>query len=84
MASRVRRVPTAFEALSFPAEEAEHLRIRADLMIEVREFIQRKRLTQAQDAKLLGVSRKGLYLKRLRYGLDIERPKNGTEVASAI
>jgi DNA-binding NtrC family response regulator len=34
-----------------------------------------------EAAKLLGVSRKGLYLKRLRYGLDIERPKNGSEVA---
>jgi DNA-binding NtrC family response regulator len=34
-----------------------------------------------EAAKLLGVSRKGLYLKRLRYGLEIERPKNGSEVA---
>ncbi|PYR63288.1 MAG: sigma-54-dependent Fis family transcriptional regulator, partial [Acidobacteria bacterium] len=33
-----------------------------------------------EAAKLLGVSRKGLYLKRLRYGLEIERPTNG-EVA---
>jgi DNA-binding NtrC family response regulator len=34
-----------------------------------------------EAAKLLGVSRKGLYLKRLRYGLEIERPKNGSGVA---
>jgi DNA-binding NtrC family response regulator len=34
-----------------------------------------------EAAKLLGVSRKGLYLKRLRYGMEIERPKNGSEVA---
>ena len=34
-----------------------------------------------EAAKLLGVSRKGLYLKRLRYGIEIERPKNGSEVA---
>jgi DNA-binding NtrC family response regulator len=27
-----------------------------------------------EAAKLLGVSRKGLYLKRLRYGMEIERP----------
>ena len=27
-----------------------------------------------EAAKLLGVSRKGLYLKRLRFGLQIERP----------
>jgi DNA-binding NtrC family response regulator len=34
-----------------------------------------------EAAKLLGVSRKGLYLKRLRYGMEIDRPKNGSEVA---
>jgi DNA-binding NtrC family response regulator len=34
-----------------------------------------------EAAKLLGISRKGLYLKRLRYGMEIDRPKNGTEVA---
>jgi DNA-binding NtrC family response regulator len=37
-----------------------------------------------EAAKLLGLSRKGLYLKRLRYGLDVERAEraaNGTEVA---
>jgi DNA-binding NtrC family response regulator len=27
-----------------------------------------------EAAKLLGVSRKGLYLKRLRYGMEIDRP----------
>src|SRR2546423_4682848 len=34
-----------------------------------------------EAAKLLGLSRKGLYLKRLRYGMEIDRPKNATEVA---
>jgi len=34
-----------------------------------------------EAAKLLGLSRKGLYLKRLRYGMEIDRPKSGTEVA---
>jgi DNA-binding NtrC family response regulator len=34
-----------------------------------------------EAAKLLGLSRKGLYLKRLRYGMAIDRPKNETEVA---
>src|SRR5204863_7093379 len=29
-----------------------------------------------EAAKLLGLSRKGLYLKRLRYGMDIDRPKH--------
>ncbi|HEV8573823.1 MAG TPA: sigma-54 dependent transcriptional regulator [Dehalococcoidia bacterium] len=33
-----------------------------------------------EAAKLLGLSRKGLYLKRLRYGMEIDRPKSGIEV----
>jgi DNA-binding NtrC family response regulator len=34
-----------------------------------------------EAARLLGLSRKGLYLKRLRYGLTVERAENGSEVA---
>jgi DNA-binding NtrC family response regulator/tetratricopeptide (TPR) repeat protein len=34
-----------------------------------------------EAAKLLGLSRKGLYLKRLRYGMDIDRPKHASGVA---
>ena len=34
-----------------------------------------------EAARLLRVSRKGLYLKRLRYGMDIDRPKRDTDVA---
>ena len=34
-----------------------------------------------EAAKLLGLSRKGLYLKRLRYGMEIERTKGDGEVA---
>ena len=45
-----------FEDVGFDRDEAESLRIRADLMIEPSEFIRRKRLTQAQAAKLFGVS----------------------------
>ena len=45
-----------FEDVGFNREEAESLRIRADLMMELSEFIRRKRLTQAQAAKLFGVS----------------------------
>ena len=45
-----------FEDLGFNREEAESLRIRAGLMMELSEFIRRRRLTQAQAAKLLGVS----------------------------
>lgn len=45
-----------FADLGFGKETAENLRIRADLMIELREVIRRKGLTQAQAAKLFGVS----------------------------
>lgn len=45
-----------FEDLRFDRDEAESLRIRADLMIELSEFIRRKHLTQVSAAKLLGVS----------------------------
>ena len=34
-----------------------------------------------EAAKRLGVSRKGLYLKRLRFGMEIDRPKSDIEVA---
>jgi DNA-binding NtrC family response regulator/tetratricopeptide (TPR) repeat protein len=34
-----------------------------------------------EAAKLLGLSRKGLYLKRLRFGMEIDRPRGEAEVA---
>jgi DNA-binding NtrC family response regulator len=34
-----------------------------------------------EAAKLLGLSRKGLYLKRLRFGMEIDRTKDAGEVA---
>ena len=45
-----------FADLGFEKQTAENLRIRADLMIELRDLIRRKGLTQAQAAKLFGVS----------------------------
>lgn len=45
-----------FADLGFDRETAENLRIRADLMIELREIIQRRGLTQTQSAKFFGVS----------------------------
>ncbi len=46
----------AFVDLGFSAEEAAILQMRADLMGQVRKVIQRRRLTQAKAAELLGVS----------------------------
>jgi predicted XRE-type DNA-binding protein len=51
-----RSTGNVFEDLGFDKETAENLRIRSALMIEIEQFIRRRRLTQAQAAKLLGVS----------------------------
>lgn len=51
-----RSTGNVFEDLGFEREAAENLRVRADLMVELRDFIQGERLTQAQAAKVFGVS----------------------------
>jgi predicted XRE-type DNA-binding protein len=51
-----RRTQTAFEALGYPPEEAEHLRIRADLMLALGELIAERGWTQAEAARALGVT----------------------------
>ena len=45
-----------FRDLGFSAEEAEHLLIRADLLIELQKAIASRGLTQAKAAKLLRVT----------------------------
>ena len=45
-----------FRDLGFSAVEAEHLRVRAELMLALERLIARRRLAQARAAKLLGVS----------------------------
>ncbi len=44
-----------FRDVGFPRREAEHLRIRADLLIGLQETIKARRLTQTAAAELLGV-----------------------------
>ncbi len=57
MATKIRRSSgNVFKDLGFPAEEAEHLRIRADLMIALSRVIDDRDLTQVKAAKLFGVS----------------------------
>ena len=51
-----RSTGNVFEDLGFDREEAENLRIRAELMIELRDLIHRRGLTQFRAAKLFGVS----------------------------
>lgn len=45
-----------FADLGFAPDEAEHLKLRAQLMAAVRQVIEQRQLTQAQAAKLLGVT----------------------------
>ena len=45
-----------FRDLGFGPEEAENLRVRSHLMIELSKLIKARRLTQAQAAKLFGVT----------------------------
>jgi predicted XRE-type DNA-binding protein len=45
-----------FRDLGFPREEAAHLLIRTDLMLDIERILKKRRLTQAKAATLLGVS----------------------------
>ncbi len=45
-----------FRDLGFGPKEAESLRLRAQLMVELRRLIQARKLTQNSAAKLLGVT----------------------------
>ena len=57
MSTRMHRsTDNVFANLGFPAEEAESLRIRADLMIALGKLLAARRLTQVAAAALLGVS----------------------------
>lgn len=57
MSTRIRRGhENVFRDLGFSPDEAENLRVRSDLMIELTKLIEERRLTQVQAAKLFGVS----------------------------
>jgi predicted XRE-type DNA-binding protein len=45
-----------FRDLGFPPRKAEHLLVRADLMIRIEQELGSRGLTQAKAAKLLGVT----------------------------
>ena len=45
-----------FQDLGFPGEEADNLRIRSALMVEITEHIRQAELTQKAAAELLGVA----------------------------
>lgn len=57
MAIKVERSSgNVFRDLGFSPEEADNLRVRAELMVEVSRLIKRRKLTQAAAAKLMGVT----------------------------
>src|SRR5712691_4696735 len=57
MAMRVHRSSgNVFRDLGFTDDEAENLRVRSDLMMSLSKLIEDRSLTQAQAAKLLGVT----------------------------
>lgn len=45
-----------FRDLGFPEEEAEHLRVRADLLIQIQKALKAGKMKQAEAAKVLGVT----------------------------
>jgi predicted XRE-type DNA-binding protein len=60
MARTAKVVPSdshkVFEDLGFAEPEAENLRVRAFLMVELEELIRRRGLTQTEAAELFGVA----------------------------
>jgi predicted XRE-type DNA-binding protein len=54
--SKTRSSGNVFRDLGFSRPEAEHLRVRAEMMVALERAIGRLRVTQAQAAKILGVS----------------------------
>ena len=57
MTTRSKRTSgNVFHDIGFPPHEAQNLRIRADLMIELIRIVRSRKLTQATASKLFGVS----------------------------
>ena len=57
MTAKIRRSSgNVFRDLGFSEEEAEHLKIRASLMVHIRKILESQGLTQARAAELFGVS----------------------------
>ncbi len=52
----VRSSGNVFRDVGLPEDEAEHLKVRADLLIQIQERLKARGLTQTEAAKLLGVT----------------------------
>jgi len=51
-----RSTGNVFEDVGFSPEEAENLKIRADLLIDLHEALSKRRMKQSDAAKILGVT----------------------------
>ncbi len=57
MKTKIRRSSgNVFRDLGLSRDEAEHLKVRSTLMIQIRKLLEARRLTQAAAADLFGVS----------------------------
>jgi predicted XRE-type DNA-binding protein len=57
MAERIRRSSgNIFKDAGFPPDEAAHLQIRTDLMVQIERVLKDQGLTQGRAAKVLGVT----------------------------
>ncbi|MBP6444243.1 MAG: XRE family transcriptional regulator [Gemmatimonadales bacterium] len=57
MATKVQRSSgNVFRDVGFPPGEAENLRLRSELMVQVRRILEGRKLTQAAGAQLFGVT----------------------------
>jgi predicted XRE-type DNA-binding protein len=52
----VRSSGNVFRDVGLPEDEAEHLKVRADLLIQIQETLKARGLTQTEAAKLLGAT----------------------------
>ena len=53
---RTRGSGNVFRDIGFPAEEAENLKLRADLMMRIEEYYRKSGVTQSSMAKALGLT----------------------------
>jgi predicted XRE-type DNA-binding protein len=57
MATKVQRSSgNVFRDVGFPPGEAENLRLRSELMVQVRRMLEERKLTQTAGAQLFGVT----------------------------
>jgi predicted XRE-type DNA-binding protein len=56
MVNVVRSTGNVFADLGFGPEESAHLKVRSDLMLDLRQFIENSEISQTRAAQMFGVS----------------------------